>query len=184
MEALELVVSHREIIACQMVDRGQRLGVMGGELREHVPTRGQQLARAGDVADIGVDLAREDREIGQSINLSALDLAVPVGPFDQPDHDPVARTLRQIDDPVDHIRAALAIGLHHEAQPVPAEQGRIERERFENIERDLQPVGFLGIDVEADIIGARQRGQRADSGQEFAHHPVRLRAGIPGMQRG
>ena len=87
---------------------------------------GQQLARAGEVGHVGVGLAREDRVAVQAVELRALDLAVPVGALDQAHHQPVAAAPRQVDDEVDHRRAALLVGLDHEAEPVPAGQRRLE----------------------------------------------------------
>ena len=57
VQALELVLAGIEILAGHGMDRGQRQRIVGGELREHRVGRGQQLARAGEVGDVGVDLA-------------------------------------------------------------------------------------------------------------------------------
>ena len=35
----------------------------------------------------------------------------------------------------------------------------MKRQAFEQVERKLQPVGFLRVDVEADIIALRERGE-------------------------
>ena len=57
VQALELVLAGIEILAGHGVDGGERLRVVGGELREGRVGRGQQLARAGEVGDVGVDAA-------------------------------------------------------------------------------------------------------------------------------
>ncbi len=62
MQALELVFSDMEIRTGHMEDGRERLRVVRGELREYHVGRRQELAGAGDVGDVGVDLAGEDRK--------------------------------------------------------------------------------------------------------------------------
>ena len=69
----------------------------------------------------------------------------------------MAGTPGQVDDPVDHERAALLIGLHHKSDAVPACKLRIETETFEEIERNFQSVRLFGIDIEADVVLPRQK---------------------------
>ena len=76
---------------------------------------------------------------------------------------------------VDHERAALLIGLHDEADAVPAGQLRVERQRFQQIEREFEPVGFLGIDIEADVVALREQQQLLQ--RAAAARPSRARAG-------
>ena len=118
----------------ELIDRRQGLRIVRGELREHRVARGEQLAGAGDIGDVSVQLARVDREIGEAAFLCALDLGVPVGALDQAHHDPAAGASRQVDDPVDHEGAALAIGLDDEAQPVPAGELEVQRQAFKQVE--------------------------------------------------
>jgi hypothetical protein len=68
-----------------------------------------------------------------------------------------------------HEGAALAIGLHDEAQAVPPGKRRIEAQLFEEIERKFEPVGFLGIDVEADVVASSRGRQRLHARQELGH---------------
>ena len=68
----------------------------------------------------------------------------------------MAGTPGQVDDPVDHKRAALLVALHHESDAVPACKVRIETEAFEEIERDFQSVCLFGIDIETDVVLPRQ----------------------------
>lgn len=184
VQALELVSPGGEVRPGHGVDRRQRVRVVRGELREHRVRGVQQAARAGDIGDIGVDLAGIDREIGQPVHLRPFDLGVPVGALDQPHHDSPARPARQRDDPVDHMGAALAIALHHEAKTVPAGKIGIERQAFQQVEREFEPVGFLGVDVEADVEPLGEFAQALHARQEFGHHAIRLRAGIARMERG
>ena len=165
VQALEFIAAKGEIRPGHGVNGGQRVGIVGGKLREHRIARAEQFGGAGKVRHIGVQLARKHREIAEAIHLGALDLAVPISAFHQPHHDPPAAAAGQIDQPVDHQRAALAIGLYHETQAVPALQHRRQRQRFQQIERQFQPVGFFGIDVEADAIALGKLGQRRHARQ-------------------
>jgi hypothetical protein len=46
---------------------------------------------------------------------------------------------------------------------------------LEQVERELQAVGFFGVDVEADVVAARQQ-RSAHARQQLAHHALVLRA--------
>ena len=71
----------------------------------------------------------------------------------------MAGAAREIDERVDHERAALLVRLHDEADAVPAGELRLEAEALEQVERDLESVGLLGVDVEADVVAARAQRQ-------------------------
>jgi predicted nucleic acid-binding protein len=71
----------------------------------------------------------------------------------------VAAATRQVDEEVNRRRAALLVGLDDEAQAVPAGQRRLEGQALQQLERQLQPVGLLGVDVQADVVAARQQRQ-------------------------
>ena len=64
------------------------------------------------------------------------------------------------DEIVHHGGRALLIGLHHEAEPLPAFERGIGRERFQKVERKLQAVRLLGIDIEADAIAGWRAAAR------------------------
>jgi hypothetical protein len=160
VQALELVLARVVVLPGDVVDGRQGVGVVGGELRVDGFRHGQQLAGAGDVGHVGVHLAGVDRVAFQAFDLGALDLAVPVGAFYQADHQAVAAALGQVDDVVDHVRAALLVGLDNEADAVPAGQRRLEAQALEQVQRQLQAVGFFGVDVQADVVLLGQQGQR------------------------
>ncbi|MNR52748.1 hypothetical protein D3C85_1726470 [compost metagenome] len=67
--------------------------------------------------------------------------------------------LGQVDDVVDHIGAALLVGLNDEADAVPVGERRVEAELFQQVEGDLQPIGLLGVDVDADVVLPGELGQ-------------------------
>ena len=170
VQALELVLPGRERSgAGELVDRRQRVRVVGRELRIDLGRRGEQAARAGEVGDVGVGLPRVDRIAVEAVDLGALDLAVPVRALDQPDHQALARAARQVDQEIDHERAALLVRLDDEADAVPAGELGLEAEALEQVERELEAVGLLGVDVEADVVAPR-RAARAASAADRARH--------------
>ena len=57
----------------------------------------------------------------------------------------------------------------------PASSGS-NAERLEQVERELEPVGFLGVDVEADVVAPGQQRERLQRAAELAHHALALRA--------
>ena len=183
MQALELVFADLEIRPRQVVDRGERLRVMGGKLREDELGRAEQLSCAGDVGDVRVDLAGENREIVQPVELGTLDLRIPVGALHQPHHDAMPGAAREVDDVVEHEGAALAIALDDEADAIPAGKIRIETQFLEQVERKLQSVRLLSIDVEADVIAFGEKRQCLHPWKKFRHDAGRLRTRISGMQR-
>src|SRR5690606_25757444 len=75
VQALELVLARVVVLPGQVIDGRQRMGVVRGELRVDGFRRGQQLARTGDVGDIGVRLAGVHRVAFQAVDLGQLDLA-------------------------------------------------------------------------------------------------------------
>ena len=120
---------------------------MGGELRKQPRACGKQLLDAGHVAEVGHGLAREHRIIGQAALLRALDLGVPIGALDQPDGQPAIFCRGDVLDPVDHRQSALLIGLHRKPKAIPAAERGVIEHGADDFERQFQPVGFLGIDV-------------------------------------
>ena len=144
---------------------------------------GEQPLGAGEVAHIRIGFVREDRIALKPVHLRALDLAVPIGALDEPDHQPPLGALRQRDEIVHHGGRALLIGLHHKAEPLPAPERRIGRERFQQVERKLQAVGLLGVDIEADAVAAREHGKVQQAGIKLVPHPVRLHVAVARMKR-
>ncbi len=182
MQALELVLADGEIGTCELVDRGKALRVVRGELREDGIRRGEQLARAGDIGDVRIDFPGVDREAVETVELGALDLGVPVGALDEAHHHAPAGAAGKVDDVVEHEGAALAVGLHDEAEAVPALEVLVEGEAFEEVQRKLQPVGFLGVDVETDVVALGDGGERLHLREKLGHDAFGLRADIARMQ--
>ncbi len=83
VQALELALGFaaRE----QRTDEGDRMRVVGGELREHDVGGGREPARAREPGDVRRPFARVDGKVFEAPLLRALDLAVPVRALDEPD---------------------------------------------------------------------------------------------------
>src|SRR3546814_9851029 len=76
----------------------------------------------------------------------ALDLRVPIGALHQPDRNAPPAGARQRPEPVQHERRALLVRLHGEAEAFPAGKGRVAIDLLEQIEGEVEAVGFLGVD--------------------------------------
>ena len=183
VQALELVLLRCEVGSGERVDGRHGLGVMGRELGKYRLGRAEQLARASQVREVGVGLACVDRIARLAIDLRALDLAVPVRTFDESHHDPVLAAPRQIDQEIDDRRAALLIRLEHKTDAVPAGQVGLETQPLQQIERQLQPVGFLGVDVEPDVMAPRESRQSKHAWIKLPLHALDLGARVTRVER-
>ncbi len=182
MQALELVLAGVVVLPGDLVDRRQGVGIVRGELWIDDFRCCQQLAGAGDVRHVGVHLACVHRIAFQAFDLGALDLTVPVRALDQTDHQTMAAAASQVDHVIDHIRAALLISLDHETDAVPAGELRFETQALEQIQRQLQAIGFFGVDVQADVVLLGEQGQRQQARVQFIHHPLILGAAVAWVQ--
>jgi len=134
VQALELVVIDATRPG-HFGHRRQGVGVVRGELGKDRLRCGQQSVGTGQVGEIGMRLARENRVVGQAIHLGALDFAIPVSALDQANHEATAGAASEGDQLIDHERATLLIGLHDKAQAIPAGQRGIHGQRGEQVER-------------------------------------------------
>ena len=57
------------------------------------------------------------------------------------------------------------------------------RQRLEDVEREIEPVGLLGVDVEADVVRFGERRERFHARQQLVHHAGALDALIARMER-
>ena len=93
-------------------DGRDRSGVVGCELRiDHVVVADQRGGRR-EIGHVGVRLLGEYRVAGQPHLLRALDLAIPVGTFDESHHEAQARVSSDSRDLVDDLDRARLVGLH------------------------------------------------------------------------
>ena len=161
---------------------GDRMRVMGGELRIDPVGHVQQFARVGDIGHIGRGFLGEDGETFDTFDLCAFDLGVPVGAFHQADHYLAIMTDRHVIQRIDHHTSAGAIGLHHDAETIPTGQRRFGEHLFDDIQRQAQTVGFLGVDVQPHAGGFRQQGKRPQTRHQITHDGCFLRDLIARMQ--
>ena len=131
----------------------------------------EQALGAGEIGDVGRDLAGEDGIVGEPQLLRPLHLAVPVRTLDQADHDLPRGAAGEIGEPVDHVHRTLLVGLHREAQPVPAGQALVAGQGLEEVERGLQPLALLGVDRELDVPLAGDLRQLDDPRQQLGLEP-------------
>ena len=151
-------------------DRGDGERIVGGKLREQARTRRQQFLRAGHVIEIGHGFPREHRIIGEAALLRAFHFGVPIGALDEPHRETAIMVSGECEDVIDHVGGAFLVGLNGEAETMPAgERGRGGK-RGENIEREFEPVGFLGIDGEIQVIGPCPGGEFEAQRDELGEH--------------
>ena len=158
-------------VAAKLQNGRHRQRVVGGELRKNPRPQRKQLLRAGHIIQIGHRLAGEHGIAVEPAFLRALDLGVPIGALHQPHHQFAVETACETVDVIDHVGGALLVGLDGEAKPVPARERSIaERCRY-HVERQFQPVRFLGINSEVEIMGFGLPGEIDQARDQFAHHP-------------
>ena len=129
MQALELEFDR----AARDERRRDRVGVVRGELRIEGVGVGEQKPHRGEVGDVGVQLAGEHRIVGEPALLRPLDLAVPVGALDEAHGNALAVLLGDAAQPAQQRDGALAVGLHGDAETVPAIELRIDERLAEQL---------------------------------------------------
>ena len=80
------------------------------------------------------------------------------------------------------MAGALAIGLYHDAEPVPTGEPLVGQHRRDHVEAEVEPVSFLGIDVEAHIGATRHHGEGERALHQLVHHPLALHELVARMQ--
>ncbi len=170
-------------VADEFQNGGNRQRVVGGELRKKPRPQLQERFGAGDVVQVGHRLAREDRIAVEAALLRALDLAVPIGALDQPHHHTAIEALRQLIDVIDHGARAFLVGLDGKTEAIPARQLGIAECRRDHIQRQFQPVGFLGINGEIQIVGFCLAREFDQPRHQFRHHAALAHCFETRMQR-
>ena len=74
------------------------------------------------------------------------------------------------------------VGLNHKTQPVPARQTGRMGQLLQQVQRQLQPVRFLGVDIDADVVAFRLLAQLQHAGQQLIHHALPLRTAVARVQ--
>ncbi len=135
VQALELEA--RAVRARHRQHGGDAVGVVRGELRIEPVAPVEQHPRAADPRRIGRGLSGEDRELRHARLLRALDLGVPIGALDEPDHQAPVMAFGQRVQMRNHLRRAPRIRLHDHAEAVPAGERGIGQQRLDHVERQL-----------------------------------------------
>ena len=76
-------------------------------------------------------------------------------------------------DMIDHRGGALLIGLHGETEAVPAGERRIGDDRVDDIERQLEPIGLLGVDGETRCRALGETRELEQTRRELGEHARR-----------
>ena len=181
VQALEFEMG---IVASHGFDRRDRQRIVGGKLRIDPVRHGEQFAGTGEIGDVGVFLARIDRIAVQPERLGELDFGIPIGTLDQAHRNLATMGFSSGMKPVKDGRCALRIGLNHDAESRPIGQLRIGEAMLDHVKREVEPVGFLGVDGQADIGLFGHEGEVRDARCKFAHHTVALHRLITRMQGG
>src|SRR5439155_25722165 len=107
----------------------------------------------------------------------ALDLAVPVGTLDQPHHEAQAMGAADSRDLVDEVQRARLVRLHRETEAAPLREAAREAcgESLEDVERELEPVAFLGIDRQVDVGARRWLDELPHARQQLGKDALALR---------
>ena len=155
-------------------DARHRLRVVRGELREKGAGIRQQQAHRGEIGYIGGELAREHRVVGEPPLLRPLDLAVPIGAFDQAYRDALAPLIGEAAQPAQHGNGTLAVGLHGDAETGPALQGGVGERGGELVECQIEPILFLSVDGQGEVVSACGPGQFDETRQQFPFQTIFL----------
>ena len=123
VQALKFILTGVVVLPGQVINRGQGMRIVCGELRIDGFGRGKQLARASNERHVRIGLARIDRIALKAIELCQLDLAVPVSALDQADHQPMVAALGQVYQEIHGVGAALLVSLDDETDAVPVGPG-------------------------------------------------------------
>ena len=181
MQALELEVLP---IPGHVEHCGHRVRVVGRELRIDAVGHREEPARAREEGDVRARLAGEDGEAVETEHLGALHLGIPVRAFHESDHDAASELPGERVEPVDDVRRALPVGLHHHSESVPARERGVREHRLDDVEREVEPVRLLGVDVEPDVRGLRKQCERSQPRDQLGHHPFTLGELVARVQGG
>ncbi|TLD45900.1 MAG: hypothetical protein FAZ92_01836 [Accumulibacter sp.] len=159
----------------QFGDGRQGVGVVRRKRRVERLRIGEQAARTGEVREVARNLAREHRVVDEPALLRQLDLGVPIGSLAQAHHQPPPAAVGEVGEPVEQRQGAFLVGLDGQPEAVPAGQFGVQRQRLDEVERDLETIGFLGVDREADVARPGAHREFLDCRQEFVAHPLLVR---------
>jgi hypothetical protein len=141
------------------------------------------LLRTSQIGDVGRGLAGEDGVILEAQHLGVLDLLIPISALHKAHRDAAVELAGQAIEPVEDRRRLLGIGLDDHAEAVPAGQVGVAQHGLDDVGRELQPVGLLGVDGHADPGRAGVLRQGRDPGHQLVHHGPALHELVARVQR-
>ncbi len=181
MQALELEAGR--VVGSHLQDGGNGQGVVGGELRVEPRPAVEQRAGADEVGQVGGGLARIDRKAVEPALLRVLDLRVPVGALDEPHHHAEAALGGQRVDVLDHRERPLPVGLHREAEAVPAGEVGLAGHRVDHVERQFQPLGLFRVDGEVEIVALRPHREVANDRHQLGEDALAVGRRVARVER-
>ena len=81
----------------------------------------------------------------------------------------------EIAQPANDFERALLIRLNRQAEAIPASELRRAHDVLDQLQRQLQPLRFLGVDCERDTAVARRDGEFMQAWRELDEHAPALR---------
>ena len=171
-------------LRCHLQDGRNGGCVVRGELRINRVRRFEQSPGAGQVGHVGMVLVGEYRVSRQAHFLRALDLGVPIRAFDQPAHQPNFVFAPDGGHMLDQFECTGLVRLHRQAEagPLRGMLRDMRRQGFEHLQRQLQPVHFLGVDGEVDIGCCGLVTQQQHARNQLGHDTGFLRVFITRVQ--
>ena len=113
-----------------------------------------------------------------------LNLAIPIGSFDQSDHDLAIMLFCQCVKRVNRLGRAFAVGLDNYAKALPVGQiGMGQRGQYD-VHRQAQTIRFFGIDIQADACLRCFSRQILQNWDDILKNAVGLCQFVSGMQCG
>ena len=170
--------------AGQLQNRRNRMRIVGRELRIKRVACFQHSLGAGQIGNVGAELAREHRIIAKSLGLRAFDFRIPIGAFHQPQRDPLILAACERHQPVDDRQRALLIGLHRDAEALIRGKSRIAKHAGKNFQRQIEALALFGIHGQRDLGHARLQRQIGQALGQHGHRPIALRVFVTRMQGG
>ena len=128
------------------------LGIVSSKLWVDAVAVTHQFARTGEVADIGVMLCGEHREMVQPLLLRKFDFGIPVGTFNQTHHQFAIALICPSVELIQYRISFAVVSLHNNTQTIPTGKLRRFNQVANDIERYLKACALFSINIEANIV--------------------------------
>ena len=114
--------------------------------------------------------------------MGQLDFRIPVGAFYETHHDLAIQLFGERIEPVNYIGGAWSIRLHDNSETIPAFQIRIGKDSFDDIQREVEAICFLGIDIKPHAGILCLKDQRRKARHHFIQNALFLGIFVARMQ--